>query len=140
LIADFYQQIFTLRTDPDPILKFREHLADCVLGYASLQVLCRRTSIAFTATASNSLGNGLCLCCADHRSASASRSNVRSGKKKTAATVGSSVGQFGPPTATNAREFPARSERLPLALFNSKPIVDAADDVRMCLGLEEPAG
>jgi hypothetical protein len=40
LIGDFHQQVFNFPTQPDPFLKFREQLASCVIGYASLQVLC----------------------------------------------------------------------------------------------------
>jgi hypothetical protein len=40
LIAEFHQQIFLLPSDPNPFLKFREHLTNSVIGYASLQVLC----------------------------------------------------------------------------------------------------
>jgi len=39
LIGDFHQQIFLLPSAPDPFLQFRKHLASCVVGYASLQVL-----------------------------------------------------------------------------------------------------
>ena len=40
LIGDFHLQVFGFAAQPNPHLKFREHLASCVIGYASIQVLC----------------------------------------------------------------------------------------------------